>query len=318
MNAIPRTIEDIATLVRLLAMSNRPLEPHRPSSNLVDPPLIAQLRTNIVPDGDGAAGARKLAGERVQINPAALDLYQWLEQQVATIYTQGTDLPANGSPEEMLVGWYVAIAIANAADEIPDTLMDQLYDRLDGWRTRILDLFNPPERGTIPHPCPNCGWTWMTMHTADGDVRQYALVRLVRPWRQEVAVRCRKCGHDWTGEDELMELAASLGITSGQITDYEPDTPADEPVDDAPMVLCVMTREQANEYARTHDIPPARIAVASSSIDRIRRTTRPIVTVRHDTYAPGPHEKARVDETLRIAERVNTMNGHTQTETTDA
>lgn len=158
--AAPITIDDIGNSVRLLAVTTR--DDTRPSSNLVQPSLIAQLRTNIVPDGDGAGGRRKAANDRSPINVAALTLYEWLKGRIDRLYEEGTDRHPNGSPEELLVSWYVELAVQAAAGELTQAQYDRLHSRLEEWRTRIMDLLNPPERMEIPHACPECGWNAST------------------------------------------------------------------------------------------------------------------------------------------------------------
>lgn len=219
MTTIARTIDDIGRLVQLLAVATRDttIRPHR-ASNLVQPALLVQLRSAIVPDGVSSSGGGKAAHERIVINAAALDLYDFVTGRIEQLYTQATDRDPHGSPEEMLTMWLVAAAMQVADHNLNDAQIETAYDRLDDIRTRIMDLFHPPEAGPVevkgqPARCPECGWSRVPRATPDGEISSPALVMMVRPWRGESAVQCRKCAHTWTGRDELNELAGYLGIT---------------------------------------------------------------------------------------------------------
>lgn len=306
----PITLDDIANVVRLLAITTKDQEvrPH-PASNLIQHSLLHQLRTNIVPDGDGAGGRRKAANERMLINVAAFSLYEYLVSAIATLFEQGTDRRPTGTPEEQLVAWYVELAVQASDGEVTQAQYDNLYARVDEWRTRIMDHFRPPEREEIPEACPECGWKVVTRETADGDVRQYALVCIERPWRDEEGVRCRNCNTTWIGKEAVTELAADLGIDVAKALAPKPTPP--KPVEDnEPLWLCSMAHDQANQYARTREIDPKRIVLASGPITRLRGTTRPIRFVVSENYDPGPREAARVQEAIRVARVVNQLNGY--------
>ncbi|MGN6693883.1 MAG: DUF7340 domain-containing protein [Aquihabitans sp.] len=305
----PVTIDEIGNLVRLLAMTTRDDTRPHPASNLVTPSLLQQLRANIVPDGDGGYGGRsKAANERIPLNAAALSLYDFLDRKIKQQFESGTERVPIGSPEELLVAWYVQLAIDVAGGDVRQAQLDALYARLDDWRTRIMDLFNPPERGDIPHACPECGWLTIFRDTSEGTVRQYALVEIVRPWRDEEGVRCRNCGTTWTGDGDVKELAADLGIDLTIQHDANPDP---LPAPPETLYLAAMTRDQANEFARGRGVDPQRdiVLAGRGAVPRIRGTERPIVYVTHDGYAPGRHELTRVREAHRIARLVNGMNG---------
>lgn len=305
----PLTIDDIGNLVRLLAMTTR--DDTRPRSNLVTPSLLQQLRTNIVPDGDGGFGGRsKPANERIPLNAAALSLYDFLDRKIKQQFESGTGRTAKGSPEELLVAWYVELAIDAANGQLTQALVDALYTRLDEWRTRIMDLLYPPERGDIPHACPECGWLTIDRPTPDGTVRQYSLVEIVRPWRDEEGVRCRNCNTTWIGEGAVRELAADLDIDLNAL--HPKPTVESAPSPPKTLYLAAMTRDQANEFARGRGIDPQRdiVLAGKGAVPRIRGTERPIIYVTRDGYAPGRHETARVNEARRIARLVNGMNGY--------
>lgn len=305
----PITVDDIGNLVRLLAMTTR--DTTRPGSNLVTPSLLQQLRANIVPDGDGGLGGRSKAGnERIPLNAAAISLLDFLTRKIGQLYEQGTSRPPHGSPEELLVAWYVSLAIDAAGGDLVQEQYDRLHARLDDWRTQIMDLLYPPERGDIRHACPECGWLTVDRTAGDGQtIRQYALVEIVRPWRDEEGVACRKCGFTWIGKPAMVELAADLGIDLTHL-----DAPAPAPVPQAepdPLYLCAMTQAQAVDFARVRGVDPRKdVVLAGGSYGRIRSTTRPIVYVTSESYSPGRHEAARVAEARRIARLVNALNGY--------
>lgn len=312
MNSTP-TLDDVANLVRILALTTR--DDQRAGTNLVQPALLQQLRTNIVPDGEGGPGGRgKLPNERSPINAAAFTLYEFVTRKIGDLYHQATNRTPYGSPEELLVAWYIALAVDNAHDALLQAQIDTLHTRLDDYRTRIMDLFHPPEGAEISYACPECDWRHVARDTPEGPVRQAALVGWHRPWRKEHGVHCRNCNTTWTGEDAMRALAADLGIEPAELED---EKPAEAPVDRAPLYLCAMTYEQAKAWARKHDVPLKRIQLASAPIDRLRKTHRPVIVHRHDAYSPGPHETARVNEAIRTAGLVNTMNGFNSDGTTD-
>lgn len=213
------TIDDIGRLVQILAVATRDIviRPHR-ASNLVQPALLAQLRSAIVPDGvSGAAG--KAAHERIVINAAALDLYDYINGRIQHMYQQATELDAKGSPEELLTSWLIRIAMDAADGSLNDVQAQHAYDRLDDIRTRIMDLLNPPELGDIeerpgvPARCPECGWSRVTIPGPDGPIPKPTLVQLSRPWRDnEISARCRQCNTTWVGETRLLELAYYIGM----------------------------------------------------------------------------------------------------------
>lgn len=309
----PITIDDIGNTVRLLAITTRDDTRPHPSSNLVQPSLIAQLRSNIIPDGDGLGG-RKAASERSPINAAALDLYEYLVRHIGRLYKQGTDRHPIGSPEELLVAWFVELAIQAANGEVIQAQFDTLNARLEDWRTRIMDLFNPPERMEIPYACPDCGCLHITRNTPEGTIRQYALVGIARPWKDyQEGVICRgpDCGSEWLGEKPMLELAADLGVDLKKYFEPATDAPEVLPTPPAPTLwLCVMTAAQAKDYARAEEIDPKLIVLASGATRRLRAAEGPIRTATTDAYTPGPHEAARVNEARRVAQIVNAMNGY--------
>ncbi|WP_367147197.1 hypothetical protein AB0870_08245 [Microbacterium proteolyticum] len=300
------TLDDIGNLVRILALTTR--DDQRAGTNLVQPALLQQLRTNIVPDGDGGLSGRgKLANERSPINAAALTLYEFLTRRIGDLYTQATGRAPYGSPEELLVAWYIALAVDNADDPLIQNQLDNLHTRLDDYRTRIMDLFHPPEGAEISHPCPECDWRHVARETPEGTIRQAALVGWHRPWKNEHGIRCRNCNTTWIGEPAMRALAADLGIEPAELEE-KPAEPA--PVDRAPLHLLAMTYEQAKAWARENDVPLKLVQLASAPDARLRKTHRPVIITRHDAYAPGPHEAGRVAEAIRTAALVNTMNGY--------
>ncbi|WP_439593913.1 hypothetical protein [Microbacterium sp.] len=309
--AAPVTLDDIANIVRLLAITTRD-DTIRPHGNLIQHSLIHQLRTNITPDGDGGLGGRgKPANERSPINAAALTLYEFLVGRIGLLFEQGTGRTAKGSPEELLVAWYVELAVDAAADEVTQLQFDQLHAKLDDWRTRIMDHFYPPERAEIPYACPECGWKQIHRTNADGiEIRQYALVGFERDWRDEEGVKCRSCNVQWVGRGPMLELAADLGIDLTAALN-PPPKPVETPAPIEPLWLCMMTAEQAKDFAKTNEINPASIVIASKPSRTLRTTTRPIRIATTDAYTPGPHEWARALETQRVAQLVNAMNGYT-------
>ncbi|WP_298870582.1 hypothetical protein [uncultured Microbacterium sp.] len=105
----------------------------------------------------------------------------------------------------------------------------------------------------------------------------------------------------------MRALATDLGIEPAAL---EGEKPAEAPFDRAPLYLCAITYEQANGWAREHDVPLKRIQLASAPIDRLRKTHRPVIVHRQDAYSPGPHKTARVNEAIRTAGLVNAMNGY--------
>jgi hypothetical protein len=316
MTTTPVTIDQIGYLVRTLALTTKSdARPHE-ASNLVQPSLIQQLRASIVPSSGSTSSGSKLPNERINLDPGALILFNRLRSGIATLHAGTGRAKSYGAPEELLIDWYIALAIDEASGDVDQTQLDNLYGRLDEWRTEIMDQFNPPERGEIrdaktrePYACPECGWAEVTK-TVDGhDVVCAALVGIERPWRGEEGVKCRRCLTTWIGRADMTELAADLGIKLDILATPEPPAPEPAPT---PYWLCAMTEPMARAFARTRSIPLTQILIAERGpTDRIRKAAAPILFAQAESYAPGPHAKARVDDAFRVARLINTANGYT-------
>lgn len=246
------TIDDIARIVHELTIATRDTTT-RPHTNHLQPPLLEQLRLMITSDGT-TGSKRKLGFEREQINTTALDLYTTITDQTAVLYQQTTEHdPTRLSTEQHLITWYVQLALAAADHTLNDQQLVTAFERVDGFRTAILDLQYPPERRDWPGQCPECLWSHITIPTPDGNIRKATLRELVRPWRSQTAVGCRKCGALWSTIDELTWLRATLGLreptpeelaelailpaTDDTTTPHDTPTDATRPADDRKRLL---------------------------------------------------------------------------------
>lgn len=314
MTTVPVTIDQIGQLVRTLALITKSDARPHPANNLVQPSLIQQLRASIVPSSGSTGAGTKLPNERINLDPAALVVFNQIRSGIATLY-EGTGRRPYGAPEELLIDWYIALSIDHANGDVAQGQLENLYARLDEWRTSIMDHFNPPERGEIrddkgePYACPECGWA-QVIKTIDGhDVVVAALVGIERPWRDEEGVKCRRCHTLWIGRADMTELAADLGIKLDTLHPHEEPTIEAAP---APYWLCAMSDPVARAFARTRQIPLTNILIAGRGpTERIRKATVPILFAQSENYTPGPHEQARADEAFRVARLINTTNGYT-------
>lgn len=85
------------------------------------------------------------------------------------------------------------------------THIEHLTDLINGWVTRIEELFDPPERRSLPNPCPACNTKVVYRRDSAGEsVRQPALQIGV------YGCECLHCHTVW-GPDYFTHLARVLG-----------------------------------------------------------------------------------------------------------
>lgn len=102
----------------------------------------------------------------------------------------------------------------HAAGTMPDSDYDRMCRHFPRWCDRIWSLFDPPIVKDLIGVCPNCA---ESVFAAPDGVKSSALVAYywkgIRP-----EAKCRRCGEQWTGERQLLELGYHLGATVDEET----------------------------------------------------------------------------------------------------
>lgn len=157
-----------------------------------DPPLLDQLEARVRGSlGDGGVKGANTGGSPIDV--AAFDLVKRIDARVRGWFADLGGLPGKDiTLSRLLRSWFVL----RSAGVRPVGEDDTFVPILNGWRTAILDILDPPDQ--IPYrgePCPLCGET-RAVKTSDGvSESTVALWAVLRPaYREEGSYGlCRAC-----------------------------------------------------------------------------------------------------------------------------
>lgn len=170
-------------------------------SRITRDPLLSDLRSAIKPNQGGTeSGKSASSSERIPFDADALQLYGAIAFEISAMYETGTDRTAVGTPEQLLIEWWIAF-LTTPQKTLP--MLENYHDRLSRWRSRIESHFIRP-RSIELGLCPSCGYTHHDT-VVDGEViRQRTLIGTWWPDKPErgYKVDCRYCGRSWTSEEQ--------------------------------------------------------------------------------------------------------------------
>ena len=176
-----------------------------PSSTVVrqeDAPLLEQLE-EAVANGREAAGGSQRPNERTPIAVGALDLVLEIR---ATVNGWLVDLGDTTRPADLVSlvrHWYAASLAHQPAP---------LVGVLRGWERRIRNMLYPVQHEEIVGICPRCEFAFVLLD----DARKRALQGTNGDTYDRTRVECLVCGADWSGWDQLHELANATRRLDGQ------------------------------------------------------------------------------------------------------
>lgn len=186
-------------------------------------PLLTELRNGIRPD-QGGTGNGRAAGWRLPFDADAFTLYEDITGQIASMYHTATDLPADGTPEQLLLEWFHEFDHIHRTEGLSTAQLAIHRTRIARWRHRIEDHFAPPRVFEYPL-CPKCGYTHVDV-VEDGDLVRMKCVRAIswpdRPHRDPIA-ECRNCGARWVGRHSRVD---EHGVTQPGIDELDADIAA--------------------------------------------------------------------------------------------
>lgn len=170
-------------------------------------PLLLMLRTAVRASTGRTASGRSDDAARSVINLQAFELWESITRDVLTFtrrHTRDNPNPMLGAAIDNLATKVDALWAIHQITE-PDRA--HLIRKAEGWRARILELFDPATELELLEPCPAC--EQRHVFNTDGE-QQSALIVTHKP-KEKPAARCRHCGTMWEGEAQLVILGAMIG-----------------------------------------------------------------------------------------------------------
>lgn len=165
------------------------------------PPLLGQLRLAMTPGMESGSGGGSGRPAPMALN--AYDLLRRIEETSTYEYwtNGGTDRLTAISLEQRIRYW------AMMARRAPEPLA-QATRLVEGWVRDIDALFNPQKRIELKGRCPVCKSSHYLAEEDGEEIRKAALT--ATPTKYGSFAECGKCKSKWTGEDQMLELAAAM------------------------------------------------------------------------------------------------------------
>lgn len=155
---------------------------------------LLDLLADAVASNLGGHGSGRPARERVPVDFAALALLERISDTVrAWVGSLGGKAGRDVGPSSLLRSWYVLYMSAPR----PVGEGDRFAASVEGWRSQVEGILDPPTVLEITAPCPGCGESW-AFDPSTGD-RVVALVASMRESLDDASVQCRFCVRVWAG-----------------------------------------------------------------------------------------------------------------------
>lgn len=174
-----------------------------------DPPLLDQLEA-AVQSNIGGTGTGQLMHTRTPFDVGAFNLYAAIDDRIrAWLLDLGGHAGKGLTLTQMLTSWSV-LRMAGSTSEAD---LHRYANKLEGWKTGILDIIDPPEQ--IPYrgqPCPLCGETRARIEVAGEVEDTVALWAFLRPeYREEGSYGlCRACKTVLAEDSDPIRLRARM------------------------------------------------------------------------------------------------------------
>lgn len=170
-------------------------------------PLLQMLRDAVV-GGIGSHAGSSSARERIPFDAGALALFDSINGQVNSWYSELPEPIEERYLWQRLGDWYRAYENRRRAGKVSDVEEHDTLRLVEGWRRSVEAMFDPPQTVEVTDACPMCGGRY-AIDTKTGD-RITALIIEYRELGLETLDKatglCRSCLAVWRGSHGLREM----------------------------------------------------------------------------------------------------------------
>lgn len=177
-------------------------------------PLLDMLRQSISSSTGKTDSGRSAVDARSVMNVAAFDLWERIDGITRSwIRDLGNVKPAK-ELKDAVTQLHRIITDLWRTNQIEERKYLRIGGMFEQWREQIWAQYDPPTVKQLTGACPNCHETHNINPDGDRNTALYAFFwKGYRPQAQ-----CRGCSEEWTGVEQLVELAKAIGANIDIVT----------------------------------------------------------------------------------------------------